>query len=202
MVATKYKLGFHKKLATNVTVCVVETAQTWQMVYLYISLFLFYLLPCVSLFLLYGNIVLIIKKRSKKAAGCGYARGSTASTMPQLRSRPEHSSSVLHQSLKNGSLDVPVHNFGDRLVVNHPSRPQQLYLEAIEDEDEDKTTNHNNHAENNGTDQTSRKSSAKSFGKTWSSRRNEKDVCIIIGDLFFFKLITISLRIIFFRALE
>lgn len=171
MVATKYKLGYHKKLATNVTVCVVETAQAWQMVYLYISLFLFYLLPCVSLFLLYGNIVLIIKKRSKKAAGCAYSRGSTASTAPQLRSRHEQSSIVNHhQSLKNDSLNVPVvHSFGGRLPINQkPSRPQQLYLEAIEDDDEDKTTNHH--------DQTSRKSSAKSFGKNWPSQRNEKDV--------------------------
>lgn len=170
MVATKYKEGFHKKLARDVPICIVETAKTWQIVYLYISLFLFYLLPCFSLFLLYGNIVLIIKRRSKKAGGSGrYSTGNGS----QMRSRLDHNSIHRH-SLKNGCLDVPNHHFEDKLIIKQAarltqqSRSQQLYLEAIEDDDA--------HAETNLAGPESRKSSSKSFGKTWSSKRNDKEV--------------------------
>jgi hypothetical protein len=66
MIATHHKQGFHKKLAKNVNVCFVDTGQPWQIVYLYISLALFYVIPCLSLFVLYGNIVFVIRKRSRK----------------------------------------------------------------------------------------------------------------------------------------
>lgn len=173
MVATKYKVGFHKKLARDVPICIVETAKTWQIVYLYISLFLFYLLPCFSLFLLYGNIVLIIKRRSKKAAGSGYGRYTSANGS-QMRSRLDNNSIHRH-SLKNGCLDVPNHHCDDKLIIKQAarltqqSRSQQLYLD--DDDDDDKT-----HVETNLAGPESRKSSSKSFGKTWSSKRNDKEV--------------------------
>lgn len=66
MLATTYRQAYHRHLKTYVNICVVGTGQRWQLIYLYISLFLFYLLPCFSLFVLYGNIVLIIKNRSVK----------------------------------------------------------------------------------------------------------------------------------------
>lgn len=70
MIATSFKQGYHRSLGTYVNVCVVGTGQKWQLIYLYISLFLFYLLPCFSLFILYGNIVFIIKNRNGKKSFC------------------------------------------------------------------------------------------------------------------------------------
>lgn len=66
MIATTFRQAYHRHLGTNVNICVVGTGDKWQLIYLYISLFLFYLLPCFSLFVLYGNIVFIIKNRNKK----------------------------------------------------------------------------------------------------------------------------------------
>ncbi|RNA08364.1 growth hormone secretagogue receptor type 1 isoform X2 [Brachionus plicatilis] len=66
VLATSFRQAYHRHLATYVNICVVGTGQQWQLAYLYTSLFMFYLLPCFSLFVLYGNIVLIIKNRSGK----------------------------------------------------------------------------------------------------------------------------------------
>ena len=162
MVSTKYIQGlFHKKLATNVTVCVVDAGKKWTLVYLYISLFLFYLLPCFSLFALYGNIVLIIKRRSKKAGngngggGGGTYNGTSATAAAALLAAHRHSKySMTNHTNKNGG------NGGG-------GKQQQIYMEDLEDDEEIEKTG-------SLAVPASRNSSGKSFGKHWSSRRNDE----------------------------
>ncbi|CAF0718678.1 unnamed protein product [Brachionus calyciflorus] len=106
MLATTFRTAYHRHLNTNVTICIVGTGEKWQLIYLYISLFLFYLLPCFSLFILYGNIVLIIKNRNtaKKASN------SSSYTNPQnsdslILKRDDASSIVCQEFLKSDLND-------------------------------------------------------------------------------------------------
>jgi hypothetical protein len=42
------------------------TKEKWELAYLFSTLFLFYLLPCLLLFILYGKVVIVIKNRNEK----------------------------------------------------------------------------------------------------------------------------------------
>ena len=64
MTATIYKKVKHREFGKLVNVCSTKIDQTWQLVYLFLSLFLFYMLPCILLFVLYGKIVYVIKNRN------------------------------------------------------------------------------------------------------------------------------------------
>ena len=63
MISTVYSTAYHKRLKKHVNVCYSKFEETWQLSYLFISLFVFYLLPCLLLFFFYGSIVYVIKKR-------------------------------------------------------------------------------------------------------------------------------------------
>jgi hypothetical protein len=66
LLITTYTQGFHRTLAKDVSICFINTKGKWELSYLFIILFLFYMLPCLSLFLLYGKIVWVLKNRNKK----------------------------------------------------------------------------------------------------------------------------------------
>ena len=63
MISTVFSTAYHKRLDKHVNVCYSKFEETWQLSYLFISLFVFYLLPCLLLFFFYGSIVYVIKKR-------------------------------------------------------------------------------------------------------------------------------------------
>ena len=66
MIATKYTQGYHRKLNKYVNICVTVTKEKWQLAYLFSTLFLFYLLPCLLLLIFYSKVVLVIKNRNTK----------------------------------------------------------------------------------------------------------------------------------------
>lgn len=66
MTATVYSIGYHKQLGMRVNVCYSQFKEPWQLTYLFISLIIFYMLPCILLFVLYGKIVYVIKNRNVK----------------------------------------------------------------------------------------------------------------------------------------
>lgn len=66
MTSTVYSTGYHKQLGKQVNVCYSQFKEPWQLTYLFISLFVFYMLPCLLLFFLYGKIVYVIKNRDVK----------------------------------------------------------------------------------------------------------------------------------------
>ena len=67
MKATIYSQAYHKHFDKRVNICYCVFKGDWNIVYLFVSLFLFYMLPCVLLFTLYGKIVLIIRNRNFKS---------------------------------------------------------------------------------------------------------------------------------------
>jgi hypothetical protein len=64
--STKYTQGYHRKLDKYVNICVTVTKENWQLAYLFSTLFLFYLIPCLLLLILYSKVVLVINNRNKK----------------------------------------------------------------------------------------------------------------------------------------
>nr|QVK45669.1 G protein-coupled receptor [Proales similis] len=62
---TIFSNAYHRALEKEVHICFIYTKGTWQLAYLFLSLFFFYLLPCVLLFLLYGKVMLVIRNRNK-----------------------------------------------------------------------------------------------------------------------------------------
>ncbi len=61
MISTVYSTKYHNRFNTNVNVCYSQFIEAWQQTYLFISVILFYLLPCFLLFFLYGSIINVIK---------------------------------------------------------------------------------------------------------------------------------------------
>jgi hypothetical protein len=68
IISTKYVSTYHKKQGKIVNICFISTRESWQLGYLFVTLIVFYLLPCVLLFVLYGRIVCVIRNRNFKNA--------------------------------------------------------------------------------------------------------------------------------------
>jgi hypothetical protein len=66
MEATIFKKQKHYTLGKQVDVCYTSIIERWQIAYLFLMLFFFYVLPCKVLLVLYGKIVFKIKNRNKK----------------------------------------------------------------------------------------------------------------------------------------
>jgi hypothetical protein len=66
MEATVFKKERHNTFGKQVDICYTSIVEKWQIVYLFVMLFFFYVLPCKVLFILYGKIVFKIKNRNKK----------------------------------------------------------------------------------------------------------------------------------------
>ncbi len=114
MISTVYSTAYHKRLKKHVNVCYSKFEETWQLSYLFISLFVFYLLPCLLLFFFYGSIVYVIKKRdvnyltaserfsetshgTKEYDSSIIESGSANKTTLGNKSRTNHSSKVANQ---------------------------------------------------------------------------------------------------------
>ncbi len=63
--ASTYFKAYHREFDKNVSVCYLSINNTFFIYYLFISLGLFYLLPCIVLFVLYLKIVCVLSKRNK-----------------------------------------------------------------------------------------------------------------------------------------
>lgn len=140
MISAEYTQGYHRELAANVTICVTYTKKTWQLVYLYTSLFLFYMLPCFSLFVLYGNIVVIIKKRAKKAAG---------SLKSKQGQNNENANNKQHQNGGGNANNNHNHNTNNSknhkettsIIMNEMDKSQaKQFLEILDEEEMDEKT--------------------------------------------------------------
>ena len=63
MTSTFYTEAYHKTMEKYVSICFTSTQKRWDLAYLFLSLILFYLLPCILLFIQYSRIVFTIKNR-------------------------------------------------------------------------------------------------------------------------------------------
>ena len=66
--STIYMSSYHKLKGKYVNTCFISTREKWEMGYIFVSIVLFYMLPCAVLFVLYGKTVCVVKKRAFKAA--------------------------------------------------------------------------------------------------------------------------------------
>ncbi len=105
MTATVYDQKYHKQIKSEVNVCYSVITNRWQIIYLFISLFFFYMLPCLLLFILYGKIVYVIKNRNVAkltAIGRNKYNDPTTSTYQSKNSKYN----VEKQSLDLNETDV------------------------------------------------------------------------------------------------
>ena len=110
--------AYHRVLDKTVHICVMSTKDKWPLVYLFVSLFLFYLVPVLLLFVQYTRIVLTIKKRNLKHHLISINSGSTTNTahaavesastapskQPTAKRENHHGNDQDAKSLKQGLL--------------------------------------------------------------------------------------------------
>lgn len=95
MTATVYGQAYHKHFGKRVDICYSSIKEEWQFVYLFLSLFFFYMLPCLLLFILYGKIVYVIKNRNiKSLTANGSENTSRAFRKTQKYNGPKESYSL------------------------------------------------------------------------------------------------------------
>lgn len=129
MITTNYTQGFHKKFGKLVNICVVDTRQEWTKIYLYISFILFYVIPCLSLFVLYGNVVYVIRNRNKK--NLLLKTNSDENNQSTNTMSTQKSNIMYHRAASDQLYDRP-NNTMQQLIVNGKSKSNHHEQSALD----------------------------------------------------------------------
>lgn len=113
MQQTIYEQKYHRNYGQYVNICFSQLSTNWDISYFFSLLILFYLLPCIVLFVLYGKLVLVIRNRSKK--------NFETNTIEDINynSKKNNFSELLSEMTKNtdlnGKCSKPFRNSGETL---------------------------------------------------------------------------------------
>ena len=134
VISTKFISTYHRKKNAFVEICFISLKENWQLGFLFFSFIVFYSIPCVLLFILYGKIVCVIRKRNA-IPDCDSLNSS------QKRSSIKYDTNLQDKQLKrfSDSLellgDLPVHreknDFRSRSARKSISLPRVKHKQII-----------------------------------------------------------------------